>query len=194
MRRLALAIAASAFGHAAVLANAPFSPESGPLSLNPRSSALSARLESAPDSDPAIASLVAQSTVPSAAVASPDPGPDKPVPAAGLPAPEIYYRGKEVDERAEATNSVDVEYPAVALAVRMPGIVTLRLTIDHLGALRDVEVMEAQPAGVFEEAAIKAARALKFKPAVRNGVPVGSIKLIEVPFEPDCNQTGSCNN
>ena len=104
----------------------------------------------------------------------------------------MFYRGSEVDVRAEATNHTDVEYPGSALAGNVTGKVTLRLTIDHRGMLRDLRVVEAQPPGLFEEAASKAARALTFRPALRNGVPVGSIKVIEVPFEPDCLRSGSC--
>ncbi len=99
-----------------------------------------------------------------------------------------------MDERAEPTNIADVEYPERALADGLPGKVTLRLKIDHNGELREAKVTEAEPPGVFEDAALKAVRALKFKPAVRNGLAVGSIKVIEVPFEPNCNRTGSCSN
>jgi TonB family protein len=190
-RRLAFALAASAGAHAAVLANAPFAPEASSASLFPSQPPLRARLaERAPDapaSDP-----VAQRSEPVPAPAPREFGTAGTSGQAGLPAPEIFYRGKDVDVRAEAINIADLEYPENALTAGMTGKVTLRLMIDHLGALREARVTEAQPAGFFEDAALKAARSLKFRPAIRNGVPVGSVKVIEVPFDPDCMRTGSC--
>ena len=44
-----------------------------------------------------------------------------------------------------------------------------------------------------ESAALDAVMGLKFQPAMRNGVPVGSVKTIEVPFYPDCKRIGRCN-
>ena len=105
---------------------------------------------------------------------------------------EVFYRGSEVDVRAEPLNVVDVRYPESALAAGVRGVVRLRLLIDSQGRLRDVSVTEARPSGTFENAALEAAMALKFRPAMRQGIPVGSIKIIEVPFEPDCLRTGSC--
>ncbi|HET6224449.1 MAG TPA: energy transducer TonB [Dongiaceae bacterium] len=190
-RRLAFALAASAGAHAAVLANAPFGPEASSASLFPSRPPLRARLaERAPDAP--TSEPVAQRSEPAPALPAREFGAAGTAGQAGLPAPEIFYRGKDVDMRAEATNITDLEYPENALAAGMTGKVTLRLMIDHLGALREARVTESHPPGFFEDAALKAARSLKFKPAIRNGVPVGSIKVIEVPFDPDCMRTGSC--
>ena len=196
-----LATAASAFGHAAVLANAPFSPQPGNLSLMPSAPVLNLRFVTTAPSAVIPEPLaqhretgpVAAEAAAAAAAASPA-GAEANAPAAGLPAPEIFYRGRELDERAVAVNSTDVEYPAQALAARIAGSVTLRLAIDRFGELREIKVVEAQPPGVFDAAAIKAARALKFRPAIRHGMAVASIKVIEVPFEPDCNRNLRCGN
>lgn len=109
-----------------------------------------------------------------------------------LPELEHYYRGSEVDRRAEPLSLPDIEYPQQALASGMAGRVTLRLLIDRRGLLRNAEIVEAIPAGIFEEVALSAVHSLSFRPALRDGQPVGSIKLIEVPFYPDCQRTGSC--
>jgi outer membrane biosynthesis protein TonB len=37
---------------------------------------------------------------------------------------------------------------------------------------------------VFEDAALEAVRALKFLPAIKNGLPVKNRKTIEVNFDP----------
>jgi len=192
MRRLALALVASAVSHAAVLANAPFSPGAAQFALSASGAPLEVRLQAAPAATVA-AAPVAQSAPPKR-VNNPAGSASDAGPAAGLPAPEIYFRGKEVDERAEALNSVEVEYPPLALAARVAGKVTLRLMIDHLGALHESRVLDSEPPGVFDAVALKAVRALKFKPALRQGRAVGSIKVIEVPFEPDCNRNLRCAN
>ena len=165
-----------------MLAGTPFAPGLQGVSLFASEPPIRARL--APGPSPA--EMLAQSVAPVAPRGQAD------TPASGLPAPEIFYRGREVDKRAETTNEVTIEYPQHALAERMAGTVTLRLKIDHRGLLREVQVLEAQPPRIFEEAALNAVRALKFTPAIRNGVPVGSIKTIEVPFDPKCVRMGGC--
>lgn len=200
-RRLAVALAVSALGHAAVLAGAPAGPRFAELSVFPEQGRpVRARL--APPAEdlwqgvpPVTIEPVFPGVPPVDIAQAPDArekatGKGKP---AGLPmAVEVYYRGAEVDVRAEATNTPNVEYPGDALSAGVAGVVRLQLKIDHQGVLREATVVAADPAGVFDQAALKAARALRFKPAVRNGVAVGSIKVIEVPFEPNCMRTGSC--
>lgn len=190
-RRLALALSLSASAHAALLANAPLAPGLTETSLFSSSPPLAARLA------PAMAQPAPE------AIAPPPPRPDpvpiaqaepaaQPAKAAGLPSAEIFFRGSEVDERAMPLNEVNLVYPERAMATDLSGVVTLRLKIDHQGVLRDATVVDAQPVGVFESAALEAVRALKFRPAKRNGLPVASVKTIEVPFHPDCRRTGTC--
>jgi protein TonB len=192
--RAAFALAFSAGAHAALIANAPVGPGLRDLSPLAFAAPLYARLVETVASDPAAPRL--ESPTPSASPPAPavvaSAGAPTDSESAGLPAAEVFYRGSEVDERAEALNVVDIAYPEAALAERVSGVVVLRLLIDHRGVLREVSVRSAQPPGVFEEAALQAARGLRFRPALRNGVPVGSIKVVEVPFDPDCDRTGSC--
>jgi protein TonB len=190
--RLAFALVVSAGAHVAVLANAPLAPglrESALLAGRP----LTARLAAAPVQD--FSQAEEPRPPPRAPQAEPPPSAmpaASQARAAGLPSAEIFFRGNEVDERALPLNEVNLVYPERALAANQSGVVTLRLKIDHRGVLRDAAVVDAQPAGVFEIAAMEAVQELKFRPALRNGVPVGSVKTIEVPFYPDCRRTGSC--
>lgn len=192
--RAAVALAFSAGAHAALIANAPVGAGLREFSSLAFNAPLHARLVESGASDPAGPRPEAPppSASPSAAAVVASAGAPTDSVVAGLPAAEVFYRGSEVDERAEALNVVDVAYPEAALAGRVSGVVVLRLLIDHRGTLREVSVRSAQPPGVFEEAALQAARELRFRPALRNGVPVGSIKVLEVPFDPDCDRTGSC--
>jgi protein TonB len=187
-QRLAFALAVSAGAHVAVLANTPLAPGLGDAApFGGRQ--LTARIVSAYES--------AENSAPSPVPSEPEPrqGPvaaSAVAQAAALPSAEIYFRGSEVDERAAPLNDVNLVYPDSALAARQSGVVTLRLKIDHQGVLRDATIVEAQPSGIFEAAAMQAVQALKFRPAMRNGVQVGSLKTIEVPFYPDCKRTESC--
>ena len=146
---------------------------------------------------PAAADVPAQLAAPRpaqpAATSKPERGEES---RAALPAPAIerYFSSREVDERAEPVNQVDLEYPAEALARNVSGAVKLRLLIDKGGTVREAKVLESEPQGVFDEAALRAIRGLRFQPAIRNGVAVGSVKTIEVPFYPNCHRTGSCAN
>jgi len=195
--RVAIALALSVLAHAAALTNAAFTTSVDNVALFANGLPLKARLM--PDSSE---STVVEASPASATQPPPDPTPAAQAsasaaqdrPAAGLPSAPIYYPAKDLDERALPLNVVDVAYPESALADGVKGVVRLRLLIDHQGILREATVTGSQPAGTFDNAALDAVRALRFRPAIRNGVPVGSIKVIEVPFDPDCNRTGSCNN
>ncbi len=173
-----------------MLANTTFVPTVGELSLFAAAQPLNARLA------PAAARDLPDDAQPRSERPAPKPSAAKtgePVsPPAGMPGALIYYRASELDERAIPLNEVDLDYPERALSAGTRGAVTLRLLIDHEGRLRDASVLESRPAGMFENAALEAVMALRFRPAIRNGVAVGSIKIIEVPFEPDCKRTGSC--
>ena len=196
--RLALAIAFSAGAHAAVLANAAFAPGLIEVALFAAGRPIEARLAAlpAPAADAASKAdspaTVRERAARPAQAASERPA-DRTEGPAGLPMAEFYFRGSELDERAIPLNQVDVDYPPAALASGVSGVVKLRLLIDRAGVLREASVIEAQPAGVFEDAALEAVHALRFRPAIRQGIAVGSVKLIEVPFYPDCTRTGSCN-
>lgn len=114
-------------------------------------------------------------------------------PTAALPATEVYYPGPDLDERAVPLNDVELRYPESALAAGVSGAVKMRLLIDSRGELREATILESTPQRVFDDEALRAVRALRFAPARRHGVAVGSIKQIEIPFYPDCRRTGSCD-
>jgi TonB family protein len=188
--KLALALALSASAHALALAHLVFVPLHGPQrggsstqSLNVRLDAISVPTAGARIDSPAQRSSATKPSPTREARATPSPG---------LPTAEIFYRASELDERAVPLNEAPLEYPEAALQARLGGRVTLRLFIGQDGALRKVELLDSQPPGVFDQAALKAVSALRFRPATRNQVAVASMKTIEVPFHPDCTATGSC--
>ena len=61
-------------------------------------------------------------------------------------------------------------YPRRALQRGIEGFVIVECTVNTIGAVKDPFVIEAQPQGIFEQAAIDAAKKFKYKPRVVNGV------------------------
>lgn len=63
-------------------------------------------------------------------------------------------------------------YPARAQSRGQEGWVLLEFTVTQTGSVRDPKVIEAEPPGVFDDAASKAVLKFKYKPRVENGLPV----------------------
>lgn len=76
---------------------------------------------------------------------------------------------------------VEPKYPSQALARRIEGYVVVRLQVTKEGTVSDVEVVDADPRGVFEREAIRAAWRYKFKPKLVDGKPVEQVATL--PFE-----------
>lgn len=75
-------------------------------------------------------------------------------------------------------------YTAEARSNRTEGEVTLRVTLSSDGTVSDVETITSLPDGLTEEAR-KAARMIKFTPAMRNGYAVDEVKTITYSFNLD---------
>lgn len=95
-----------------------------------------------------------------AAPAVPNPPPAPPLPA--LPAPG---------------------YPEAAVAQRVSGKVVLLIDIDKTGTPTRVVVESSKPAGVFDQAAVDAAKQWQFSPAIEDGKPVAGRVRVPVEFE-----------
>lgn len=63
-------------------------------------------------------------------------------------------------------------YPYRAMSRGLEGWVLLEFTVTKTGAVTDVHVVEAEPANVFDQAAIEAAKKFKYRPRVIDGKPV----------------------
>lgn len=63
-------------------------------------------------------------------------------------------------------------YPARAEQRGIEGHVLVQFTIDQLGRVVDAQVVESQPRGMFEHAAMKAVERFRYKPRVVNGEAV----------------------
>ncbi len=137
--------------------------------------ALSARLVSVP------AAAAPRSM---ASAEEPKPAP-RPAPAeAPATLPNLYFASSEVDVPAELLEKPPLIYPENPYIWKLHGKVRVRVFIGNDGGVDTVELVSAEPSGHFEEAALAAARQLRYRPAELRGQPVRSRKLIEVVFDP----------
>ena len=63
-------------------------------------------------------------------------------------------------------------YPRRAQTRGIEGYVLLKFTVTKIGTVRDPQVVESQPPGIFDRAALSAALKFKYKPKVVNGEPI----------------------
>ncbi len=77
---------------------------------------------------------------------------------------------------------VPPEYPMSALARGTEGYVLLRFTVDETGSVQDPEVLRAEPPGVFERAAKRAASKFKYQPQFANGKPIRVVTYTKITF------------
>jgi protein TonB len=64
------------------------------------------------------------------------------------------------------------EYPRRALSRGITGYVIVEYTVTKLGTVQDPRVIEAEPVGIFDDAAIRSALKYKYKPRVVDGEPI----------------------
>lgn len=102
-----------------------------------------------------------------------------------LPSPidTTWYLARQVDRHPKAVGSISPQYPEPARRRNQEGTLKLLVKIDDLGRVRDVEVVEAQLPGVFDEAAMAAFRDARFQPAMKDGRPVRYQAYMRVEFK-----------
>lgn len=82
-------------------------------------------------------------------------------------------------------------YPAAAVELKISGMVVLVIDIDARGNPVDIEVERSEPVGVFDQAAVDAAKQWKFSPEVEDGKPVASRVRVPVEFKIPPAKAGS---
>jgi protein TonB len=147
--------------------------------------------EPAPPPQPAMPEPVAKPPVPpaDAAVVPPRPAPrSEPAPAPALPSVPVlidtnWYEARQLDVQPRALRTVTPRYPPDAARRGVEGSVKLRLKVDEYGMVKEVEVEEGDPPGVFDESALEAFRQGRFSPAQRDGRPVRALIHIRVRYQ-----------
>ena len=179
--RLAASVAASVLFHAALAAS--LEPLIGGGTAEPASHAAPLRATLvAVDGDP---------RAPAAAVSRPPrsgprsgPGQGASPAAASAPLPGVrYLTAAELDQRPAPASNIDPDYPVEALPAS--GTLVVRVLINEQGGADGVQVLAADPPGVFERAVTKAFGEGRYRPGMKGGKAVKSQFTVEVTFHPE---------
>ncbi len=107
-------------------------------------------------------------------------------PVAGIEIPlnrdPTYYPARQLDVYPRLLAPLKLDYPERAVAQRVDGNLLLLLLIDEFGVVNEASVVESQPDGYFEAAALAVFRATRFAPAQKQGQPVKSRVLLQVSY------------
>jgi protein TonB len=92
------------------------------------------------------------------------------------------YEQDHVDQRPAIARRAEPEYPARARRMNIEGTTVVELVVDASGLPKACAVRSAAPPGYFEEAALDAARKMRFLPGKLKGVPVNTLVLLPFSF------------
>ncbi len=109
-----------------------------------------------------------------------------PSPSTGIEVPFIrdptYYPAKQLDIYPQPLGQIRLDYPEAATSAKLDGRVLVLLLIDEFGMVNDASIVESQPEGYFEDAALAVFRAARFSPAQKFGHAVKSRVLLQVKY------------
>lgn len=93
---------------------------------------------------------------------------------------DVFGSG-EVQKKAKLIDAPPADYPAAAGVAKTDGEVRLRLVLAADGTVKNIFPMKGLPNGLTE-AAMNAARRIKFTPAIRDGKPVSQFETLSYEF------------
>lgn len=120
----------------------------------------------------------------------PAPGVPNPTPAAAtqaaqtrsVPAPDAVRAAAASPEPLATRSNPKPAYPELARKRGQEGLVRLLAHVDEQGKPTEISVAESSGFSLLDEAAVKAVRRWRFKPALRAGTPVRGTVLIPIEF------------
>lgn len=96
------------------------------------------------------------------------------------PLPSSMVKFIPYDDPPVALSNITVEYPDSALEAGISGTVVVQAFIDRDGIVKEVFPRESIPG--LDEAAMDAVKKTRFRPAKKNGMPVGVWIYIPIHF------------
>jgi len=113
--------------------------------------------------------------------------PEPPAPQTSVPRidPAVAAMLAMPSDELDRVSSTDPVYPAAALRDGVEGWVELSFTISETGTVRDIDVVDSMPHGVFDSAASEALGSWRFKPRIANGQPVAHRSTVTLRFDVD---------
>jgi TonB family protein len=145
-----------------------------PAGLSAAEAEINAAQKPAAEAAPAGAAVLAEA--PSAVAPPPAAG------AAAAPAAAATDTSYVNASTLTRTHYVPPEYPQNARERGIGGWVDVQFTVQADGALNEVTVVAAQPAGVFEQSALDAVRHWRYQPQVKDGAPMAQRARVRVRF------------
>lgn len=104
---------------------------------------------------------------------------------AGMDLGARIFDEAKVDAKPVALFRTQPIYPAKAQGEQLTGRVSFRFLVDRDGMVKQVEIVSADPAGVFDDATITAVRQWRFQPAKVKGEPVACWCRSAIKYELD---------
>ena len=129
-----------------------------------------------------IAEPAAVELLPEAPAAAARPTPDRALPDTAVPPAADGQR--VAFSRLKVRRYVEPKYPRNALTRRVAGWVEVAFTVDTSGRTRDARVINADPPGIFEDAALTAVRRWRFDTAGSNAAAAPVDSEIRLRFQP----------
>ena len=83
-----------------------------------------------------------------------------------------------------ATLLASAPFPMAACESGTTGRVVLEVVTEATGQVRDARILAAEPAGLFDQAALAIAQGSRLTPAYRDGMPVPATALLTLKFDP----------
>ena len=93
-----------------------------------------------------------------------------------------YYPAKQLDIYPQPVGQIRLDYPESAASAKVDGRLVVLLLIDEFGIVNDASIVEAQPEGYFEDAALAVFRGARFSPGQKQGRAVKSRVLLQVKY------------
>jgi len=93
-----------------------------------------------------------------------------------------YMDGSRVDKKPKPIYRAPLSFPQEALAKEIGGYVTFGLFIDAAGKLKKVELLDSEPKGIFDEAALNNIQTWKFEAAEHKGIKVATWQKQRIVF------------
>ncbi len=89
----------------------------------------------------------------------------------------------DLDQAPRAVVKGPPAYPFLARQREIEGFVQVRFLVDDRGQVSDVTVLDASPAGIFEQSVLQAVPTWRFEPGKIDGRPVASWVVTTIRFE-----------
>ncbi len=91
------------------------------------------------------------------------------------------YEASDVDSPPKIVRQMPIKYPAQAKKDGVTGTVVVRCLIGTDGKAGKFEVVESEPAGIFDDSALSTLKYWQFRPGIKSGALVAT--WVKIPFK-----------